>query len=73
MWGAERNNSIASFQLIEPAPGHRCESRSLALSCTWVERYVRFQNLEGFRHAGHQVRVPEVEADAHIVKMGCRG
>src|ERR1700756_3678639 len=40
--GAERNSSIASFQLIEPEPGQWCESRSLALSCTWVERTCGF-------------------------------
>ena len=35
--GAERSNSIASFQSMVPAPGHRWESRSPALSCTCVE------------------------------------
>src|SRR5439155_19316302 len=33
----ERNNYSASFQLIEPLPGQRCQSRSLPLSWTWVE------------------------------------
>src|SRR5258707_14769659 len=30
--GAESSNSIASFQLIVPCPGHRCESLFLSLS-----------------------------------------
>src|ERR1700680_5192867 len=32
--GADRSSSIACFQSIDPVPGHRCASRSLALSCT---------------------------------------
>src|SRR5439155_2558189 len=43
VFGAERSNSMASFQLIEPWPGQRWESRSLALSCTWVERMWLFR------------------------------
>src|SRR6266436_3269275 len=43
VWGAVRRNSIASFQLIEPCPGHRCVSLSLALSWIWVEHTCGFR------------------------------
>src|SRR5205807_6650150 len=32
VWGAARSKATASFQLMEPSPGHKWVSRSLALS-----------------------------------------
>ena len=68
VFGAERNSSIASFQSMLPAPGHRCEF-FLHVVMDMGGLDVRTQDLKCFRHAAHQMSMAEIETDANVGEM----